>query len=848
MYITEYSSLKSSRGKVIEVSFDEIARKLSVTKKIDYTREQYLKFDSETQKELKSSAGGAVWGKSLDGSRKKASIPLRSAITLDYDDAPRSIIDITRNALKDISYVLYSTIKSTAEAPRVRIIIPLSREVDADEMQAAGRAVIQMITTQGIDQTTLQQSRMMLYPATLSDQHFLYDCNQANVLDVDKFLAEKYRDWKDQSSWWLFENEKRSHISTQKKAAYAKENRATITVNDPRNKKNIVGYFCQAYTVSKAIETFLTDVYEAGTVENRYTLRGHSANGLVVYDDLYALACNASDKAENGGHAITAYDLVRIHLFSHLDNADREYKDIMRMPSCVAMENFARADNKVKMLILSDQAAKYESNVTDKRLIELAYDRGHSMKDTYRYNDDETAKRICDLFDNVIKYDADTAVWYEFDGVTWNKVKVEQIYKYVVTTANVTLECFCRNNVAIKEEDLRYADYCKSSRGIKSIIECLKAKLYVNANDFDADDYKINLQDCYYDLTTHTSEKHQANHLCRNVAGANLSESFDADCIKFIEEVLPDTEVRDYVQRLCGYVLAAGNAEQKLFFLHGPRGNNGKSTFTSLLEHALGDYASTGQIDSLLTAKNDGDPERANPSIARLRGARLVLMHENDQHRSIRSAAVKRITGNTAIVARNLNENFAEFLPGFTALIDVNDLPSLQDAGDDAMKKRIRVIPFTAHFSNPDRSLVEKVKTAEWKNAFMHWAIAGYEAYCERGLDNFDGSIELRDSNLPAAMKKTMSEYFESSDDVGEFVTSCVENSLNTSAFVTISDLYTEYERWTALTPRSRQIFAKQVKDRISRTFNIEQTRERKHGQLQRGYAGLRLTYESPYA
>ena len=43
--------------------------------------------------------------------------------------------------------------------------------------------------------------------------------------------------------------------------------------------------------------------------------------------------------------------------------------------------------------------------------------------------------------------------------------------------------------------------------------------------------------------------------------------------------------------------------------------------------------------------------------------------------------------------------------------IDVNDLPTLQDAGDDAMKKRIRIIPFTAHFSGSevDRTIEKKV-------------------------------------------------------------------------------------------------------------------------------------------
>lgn len=833
--VTEYKSLQTRVGSVVETDWDIVVDRLKTPYRSAYTREQYLAMGKDAQTAEKEKSGGTVWGESLDGRRKKSSVPYRCALSLDYDDTVPDIVERIANALQGVEYVVYSTIKSTVGAPRVRVIIPTDRLFDADEHQAVGRLICARIGMTGADATMLQNERMMLHPAVLAGQEYIYVHCAGEFLSVDSWLG-KYADWRDVAQRPLFEGETVKVARAKAEVKRARETGVSLTVSDPRNKRGIVGAFCECYSISQAIKMFLPDVYEEGK-DGRYNyIQGHSKNGVAVIDDVLAYSFHATDPA--GMQMVNAYDLVRIHKFGTRDK-DKEYTDITRRPSDVAMAALAKADKNISSAIKRRQAAELATNISDDDA-QLAIDLGfHTLPMT----DMGTAKRLAAWVGETVKFDKDKCVWFRYRDGVWSKESdASFLYEHIEHVADMTVEACIRSGKELDDEVQRYQRYAGMNRNQRAVIACLQALVGVASNDFDADDESINCADGYVSLNDCNSVGHSPDQLCRLQAAAQVNGDINPEAFSFIESVLPDDETRDYVKRLFGYMLGRNN-EQKLVILFGEQGNNGKSTFVNAVQAAMGTYAKTGKIDSLLTAKNDGDPERANPSLAMLQNARCVLMHENDYARTLRSAEVKRITGNTPVVARLLRENFVEFTPKFTAVIDVNTAPMLQDAGDDAMKKRVRIIPFNQHFSGDkiDRSLEKKVTTQEWKNAMMMWMLDGRKEFLERGLDDYDGSMPLAQSNLPAEVKEAMGKYFTDSDDVGEYVVSCLDITSNRDDFVTVRDMYENYCSWVAGNPRGINAFSQQAKKRLG-GFNIVQSVKRNQaGAQERGYYGIKL-------
>ena len=92
--------------------------------------------------------------------------------------------------------------------------------------------------------------------------------------------------------------------------------------------------------------------------------------------------------------------------------------------------------------------------------------------------------------------------------------------------------------------------------------------------------------------------------------------------LRFLKRVLPDPDIRAFLQRFFGYGLLGITSEQCLLFFYGA-GRNGKSTLIDLIVELLGDYAVSMSIDSFAGDSRLAGAE-ATPDMARLPGSRLV--------------------------------------------------------------------------------------------------------------------------------------------------------------------------------------------------------------------------------
>jgi putative DNA primase/helicase len=201
--------------------------------------------------------------------------------------------------------------------------------------------------------------------------------------------------------------------------------------------------------------------------------------------------------------------------------------------------------------------------------------------------------------------------------------------------------------------------------------------------------------------------------------------------LRFLREaVAEDAEMIGFLQRWCGYCLTGSTQEHAFAFIHGP-GGNGKSVFLNAVAGILGDYSVTAAMETFTEARND----RHSTELAMLTGARLVTASETEQGRGFAEAKVKAITGGDPITARFMRQDNFTYRPQFKLMIAGNHAPSLRNV-DEAMRRRLNILPFVVKPAIPDPELEAKLR-AEWPQIFA-WMIAGCLAWQATGLQRPD--------------------------------------------------------------------------------------------------------------
>lgn len=324
-----------------EMELSEFRDRISQTIRTSETMDQYRKMSKAQQDDVKD-VGGYVLGRLKGGRRKKDCVLSRSALTLDMDYAHADVADQIE-MFQTFGCFIYSTHKHTKEKPRLRLIVPLSREVTADEYMAVSRKVAEEIGMELFDDTTYEPSRLMYWPSTSADGEFFFHEIAGEPLNPDEVLS-KYKDWKDVSSWPV---SNRQHSIVQKDIKKQE---------DPLQKRGVIGAFNRTFTITQAIDTFISDVYQPSSMPGRYDyVPADSAAGVVIYDDVFAYSHHATDPA--CGKLMNAFDVVRIHKFGHLDAKASEDTDSTKLPSYKAMQEFASQNEQVRITLGKEREA-----------------------------------------------------------------------------------------------------------------------------------------------------------------------------------------------------------------------------------------------------------------------------------------------------------------------------------------------------------------------------------------------------------------------------------------------------------------------------------------------------------
>jgi predicted P-loop ATPase len=368
LIIAVANSRKEKVWKNIEISWDDFLNKVKTTIRTAETVEEYKKLPKQKQDNAKD-VGGFVGGRLKDGKRKTGFVEYRSMLTLDMDYADGGLWEqITM--FYDFTCCIYSTHKHTSEKPRLRLIIPLSRNVTADEYTAVSRMVASDIGIEQFDDTTYEPTRLMYWPSTSSDGEFVFEKQEGILLDPDKALS-RYKDWHDSSQWPV----------SSRQTSIVKHNISKQA--DPLEKEGLIGVFCRTYTIGAAIDKYLSDVYNPSLIEGRYDyVPADSTAGVLIYDDKFAFSHHATDPACS--KLCNAFDLVRLHKFGELDSKVDEDTSPSKLPSYKAMQELCIADENVKKHLAQEriEQANTEFTIADDNWYEkLSINKSGQIKD-----------------------------------------------------------------------------------------------------------------------------------------------------------------------------------------------------------------------------------------------------------------------------------------------------------------------------------------------------------------------------------------------------------------------------------------------------------------------------------
>lgn len=243
---------------------------------------------------------------------------------------------------------------------------------------------------------------------------------------------------------------------------------------------------------------------------------------------------------------------------------------------------------------------------------------------------------------------------------------------------------------------------------------------------------------------------------------------------KFLTEVLPSQDVRNFLQRAIGYSITGLTREEVFFVLYGA-GQNGKSKLLSAVARALGNYAHAFDPKLVLQQRYEGHPT----NIASLHGVRFAYSSEIDAGSQLDEGRVKAITGGDVITARFMRKDEFSWVPTHKLWLATNHLPVIKGQ-DKGMWRRVVVIPFDVPITDDQRDNLLEEKLWGEMRGILAWAIDGAVEYMRYGLQP------------PVEVLMASAHYKQEQDTTSLFINECTSPGGVTAA----GELYSAYKRW----------------------------------------------------
>lgn len=423
----------------------------------------------------------------------------------------------------------------------------------------------------------------------------------------------------------------------------------------------------------------------------------------------------------------------------------------------------------------------------------------------YESTDLGNARRLVAEHGQDLRFVSEWGKWLSWDGTHWGIDLTGEVNRRAKMIADAILD---EARSSADAQAFRWGLRSQSAGGINAMIAVASTEpgVPVLVDELDTDPWLLTVANGTLDL--HTCELQPANRAHLITKASPVRWDPDATCpnwTRALGQVLPDSELRAYMQRTTGYALTGDVSEQVLTVMYGT-GSNGKSTFKETILSMLGEHAKPAAPKLLLATKHEGHPTE----IADLHGRRLVVSHEVEDGLRLDEALVKELTGGDRLKGRFMRQDFWDFSPTHKLWIACNHKPRIR-GNDNGIWRRIRLVPFevTIPDEEQDKHLPEKLRAE--LSGILVWAVEGCRAWQQEGL------------NPPRAVLEATARYRVESDLLSQFIE---ERCLDGDGFqVRSTDLYADYKVWCVVNgldhPLSQKAITKQLDERgYDRTEN----------------------------
>lgn len=336
----------------------------------------------------------------------------------------------------------------------------------------------------------------------------------------------------------------------------------------------------------------------------------------------------------------------------------------------------------------------------------------------------------------------------------------------------------------------------RSSRGRKACIEFAHTSpggLKIRGDELDSNPWLFVCANGVLDLRIGTlREGRPGDYLLRASPVEWLG--LDAPCPTweaFIHAIYEGNErVIGFVRRLLGYCMTGIIKEHKLPVFIG-QGRNGKGTLFETVMRVMGSYGGPIQSEMLLDqGKNVRSADAPSPAIMELKGMRLALASETDEHARFSMAKVKWLSGGDTLVGRYPHDKRnTKFLPTHKLIYYTNHLPHAS-SGDFAFWERFLAVEHRLSFV--DRTPKEENERCQ-DNDLLDKLLAelpGILAYMARGCLEWQ-QVGL---NPPEEVRAAVEKARRDEDYLSDFFDECCE--IGPDFRVTSTGLYEAFEGW----------------------------------------------------
>jgi len=352
-----------------------------------------------------------------------------------------------------------------------------------------------------------------------------------------------------------------------------------------------------------------------------------------------------------------------------------------------------------------------------------------------QHTDMGNAARLVKLYQDAIRWCPDFNHWLVWNGKYWEHDRRGKIFQAAQRTiSNMIIEAGAMETGRDRTALLKWAIQSQAFSKVQSMVTMARYHegIPILQEELDLDNEKLQLENGTLNLRSgDLLNFEQGDYITKTSPATYDSGARAPRWEQFLREVMPDAETVDFLQRSVGYSLSGDVSARAFFVLYG-LGRNGKSTFLSVVQHLLGDYACTTPVDTLMRkwgASAGGIPN----DLAALRGQRFVTAFESGASMHLDEGKVKQMVGGDPISARFMRAEFFTFMPAFKIFLCTNHKPVIRGV-DAAIWDRIKLVPFNIRITEAQEDTELKGKLLNELPGILNWALQGYQNFKNFGL------------------------------------------------------------------------------------------------------------------